>query len=91
MIADELEIIDKNLTFGGGYDEYGDMNIKGVDSFYLQGYEIKAIQELSQINEIQEKEVQELKNMILQLQGEISILKQQLQELKNLINLKATN
>lgn len=76
VIADELEIIDKNLTFGGGYDEYGDMNIKGVDSFYLQGYEIKAIQELSQINEIQEKEVQELKNMILQLQGEISILKQ---------------
>ena len=81
VIADELEIIDKNLTFGGGYDEYGDMNIKGVDSFYLQGYEIKAIQELSQINEIQEKEVQELKNMILQLQGEISILKQKLEEL----------
>ena len=39
----------------------------------------------------QEQEIQELKNSNLQLQGEISILKQQLQELKNLINLKATN
>lgn len=39
----------------------------------------------------QEQEIQELKNSNLQLQGEIFILKQQLQELKNLINLKATN
>lgn len=39
----------------------------------------------------QEQEIQDLKNSNLQLQGEISILKQQLQELKNLINLKATN
>jgi len=50
------------------------MNIKSVDSLYLQGYEVKAIQELSQEN-------QKLKNTILSLQGEIAIIKQKLEEL----------
>ena len=62
------------LTFGGGYEEDGSMNIKSVDSLYLQGYEVKAIQELSQEN-------QKLKNTILSLQGEIAIIKQKLEEL----------
>ena len=44
----------------------------------LQGYEIKAIQELSQINQQQKLEIQELKNTLLSLQGELSILKQNL-------------
>ena len=74
FIADELETLDKHFAFGGGYEEDGSMNIKSVDSLYLQGYEVKAIQELSQEN-------QKLKNTIFSLQGEISIIKQKLEEL----------
>lgn len=74
FIADELETLDKHFVFGGGYEEDGSMNIKSVDSLYLQGYEVKAIQELSQEN-------QKLKNTILSLQGEIAIIKQKLEEL----------
>lgn len=74
FIADELETLDQRFTFGGGYEEDGSMNIKSVDSLYLQGYEVKAIQELSQEN-------QKLKNTILSLQGEIAIIKQKLEEL----------
>lgn len=47
VIADELEALDPLLSIGGGYEEDGAMNVKSVDSFYLQGYEIKAIQELA--------------------------------------------
>lgn len=74
FIADELETLDKHFVFGGGYEEDGSMNIKSVDSLYLQGYEVKAIQELSQEN-------QKLKNTIFSLQGEIAIIKQKLEEL----------
>lgn len=69
FISDELELLDTNLVSGGGYEEDGTLNIKCVDTFYLQGYEVKAIQELSQEN-------QKLKNIILSLQGEIAIIKQ---------------
>ena len=49
FIADELETIDPLLVFGGGYidEEHTQMNIKGVETFYLIGYIVKAIQELS--------------------------------------------
>lgn len=47
FIADYLEEIDANMTVGGGYGEDGSMDIKSVDAFYLQAYEVKAIQELS--------------------------------------------
>lgn len=46
MIADELEKLDKNLAFGGGVNEDGSMNVKGIEMFYLMGYIVKAIQEL---------------------------------------------
>ena len=46
MVADELEEIDPLLTQGGGYEEDGSINIKTVNTFYLQGYIVKAIQEL---------------------------------------------
>lgn len=46
IIADWVEEIDPLLVEGGGY-ENGHMNIKSIDMFYLQGYLIKAIQELS--------------------------------------------
>lgn len=39
FIANELETLDSNLIFEGDF--------KAVNSFYLQGYEVKAIQELS--------------------------------------------
>lgn len=54
FIADELEELDSKLSIGGGYDEDGVMNVKSVDTFYLMGYIVKAIQELS-------AEIQELK------------------------------
>ena len=48
MIADEVEKIDPKLATGGGYNEDGSMNIKSIDTFYMMGYLVKAIQELSQ-------------------------------------------
>ena len=47
FIADELEKLDGKLALGGGTNEDGTMNVKSVDAFYLLGYAIKAIQELS--------------------------------------------
>lgn len=47
VVADELEKIDSNLAVGGGYAEDGNMNVKSVNTFYLMGYMLKAIQELS--------------------------------------------
>ena len=47
MIADWMEELDPRFTGGGGYDEDGNMVIKYIDMFYLQGYLIKAIQELA--------------------------------------------
>lgn len=61
FIADELEEIDSNLTIGGGYDSDGTMDIKCVNTFYLQGYEVKAIQELYEEIESLKKEIETLK------------------------------
>ena len=47
MVADELEELDSKLAVGGGYAEDGSMNIKSVDTYYLVGYLVKAVQELS--------------------------------------------
>lgn len=47
VVADELEELDPKLAVGGGYSDDGAMNIKSVDTFYLVGYLLKAIQELS--------------------------------------------
>lgn len=47
IIADELEKVDPGLVRGGGEDESGDIIPKGIDSMYLVGYLIKAVQELS--------------------------------------------
>ena len=56
FIADELEELDGRLSIGGGVDVDGEMNIKTVDTFYLLGYVVKAIQELSeQIQELKDK------------------------------------
>ena len=47
MVADEIEKLDHRLAVGGGYEKDGSMNIKSVDTFYLVGYLVKAVQELS--------------------------------------------
>lgn len=47
IIADELEKVDPGLVRGGGEDESGDIIPKGIDSMYLVGYLVKAVQELS--------------------------------------------
>lgn len=64
FIADELEELDSNLSEGGGYEDAEEkaMDIKSVNTFYLQGYEVKAIQELS--NKVDEllKRIAELEN-----------------------------
>ena len=51
FVADEMEEVDENFTFGGGYEEDGSMNVKGIDTFYLVGYVVKAIQELREMVE----------------------------------------
>lgn len=62
FVADELEQIDKRFSIGGGIDSEGRMNIKCVDDFYMLGYVVKAIQELSVEN-------RELKNRIKKLEA----------------------
>ena len=46
MIADELEKLDKNLVFGGGMNDDGTINVKGIDIPCILAYIIGAIQEL---------------------------------------------
>lgn len=62
FIADELEELDSRLAVGGGENEDGEMNIKGVDMFYMLGYVVKAIQELSQENELLKDKIKTLEN-----------------------------
>lgn len=65
FVADELEELDENLSVGGSdeVDETGlPKNPKCVNTFYLQGYEVKAIQELSQEN----KELKEIISKLLE-------------------------
>ena len=78
FIADELEEIDLFMSDGeGGYDENGNINIKSVDSFYLQGYEIKSIQELHQLINTQQQQIDLLQSTLNVVLKEIQQLKQQ--------------
>ena len=47
FIADELEQLDPKFAVGGGMTEDGEINAKVVDTFYLIGYIVKALQEMS--------------------------------------------
>lgn len=68
FIADYLEEIDPNLSVGDKtQDENGNPIYKSVNTFYLQGFEIKAIQELSQQNDELKKEINLLKEEIKKL------------------------
>lgn len=48
VVADEIEKLDPRLAYGGGYEKDGSMIVKSVDTFYLMGYLVKAVQELSE-------------------------------------------
>ena len=59
MIADEVEELDPHFLNpgGGGIDNFGEINPKTIDTYYVMNYMIKAIQELS-------AEVDELKTQL---------------------------
>ena len=69
FVADYLEKIDPNLSVGDkAQDEDGNPIYKSVNTFYLQGYEVKAIQELSKQNDELKEEIKLLKEEIKKLQ-----------------------
>lgn len=71
FIADELEQLDDRFSYGGGEDENGKPNYKSIDTLYMLGYTVKAIQELAEENKL--------------LKKEINSIKSELDEIKNLI------
>ena len=71
FIADELEQLDDRFSYGGGEDENGKPNYKSIDTLYMLGYTVKAIQELSEENKLLKKEIKSIKS--------------ELDEIKNLI------
>ena len=75
FIADELEELDEKLSVGGGYDENGTMNVKSVDTFYLLGYLVKAVQELSAWNDDLLFHIKENNFRIVELEREVKKLK----------------
>ena len=82
FIADELKELDNNLSIGGNSDELDENGLsidpKCVNTFYLQGYEVKAIQEISnKVNNKEdtlEKENNKLKDIINQLLERVTTL-----------------
>ena len=62
--------------FVGGSDELNETSLpidpKCVNTFYLQGYEVKAIQELSSKVDTLEKENEELKSRLTKLEDKLS-------------------
>lgn len=66
MVVDEMEKdVDPRMRIGGGEDEDGNISYKSVDTFYLQGYEVKAIQELH-------AEIRALKGQLKELKSKIA-------------------
>ena len=78
FIADELKELDERLSVGGNSDKVDKNGLpidpKCVNTFYLQGYEVKAIQELSNKVDTLEKENNELKDIINQLLERVTTL-----------------
>lgn len=64
FIADYLQEVDERLAVGGGYEEDGTPNYKTVDNFYMQGYIVKALQELSTENKELKSEIGELRKSV---------------------------
>ena len=79
VIADELEKIDPHFVLKGtgGYIDSKDgkeqeINVKCVDTFYLDGYYTKAFQELLEIIKMQQKQIDAQEKRINQLEELIS-------------------
>lgn len=72
FVADELEELDDKLVVGGGWEdeEHTQMNVKGVDTFYMMGYVVKGMQELSEQIKALTEENKELKRQIEGLKRE---------------------
>ena len=64
FIADELEKIDPKLSVGGGTERDGTIHYKSVDTFYMMGYLVKAVQELSAQNAKLTAELNALKEVV---------------------------
>lgn len=62
FIADELEQLDDRFSYGGGEDENGKPTYKSIDTLYMLGYTVKAIQELSEENKLLKKEIESIKS-----------------------------
>lgn len=62
FIADELEQLDDRFSYGGGEDENGKPSYKSIDTLYMLGYTVKAIQELSEENKLLKKEIESIKS-----------------------------
>lgn len=70
FVADELEEIDPSFVDegSGGYNKFGDINPKSVNNFYMLGYIVKAMQEMSE-------QIEDLKAQNAKLEKEIKALK----------------
>jgi hypothetical protein len=66
FIADELEELDNRFVINGGSTggENPVEDVKCVNMFYLEGYIVKAIQEQQAIIDEQQKEINDLKNIL---------------------------
>ena len=78
FVADELEELDPLFSLGGGYDEDGNMDVKGVDTFYMMGYVVKGMQEICAIDAEQNIRLTELDGKYMSHEAQIESLQQQL-------------
>lgn len=92
FVADELELIDSALAIGGGWDEDGNIDAKGVNEFYLVGYLTKGIQELHS-TQIEQSDTlltlesrQDEQQIIIDMQADkIAVLEKRIKELEKSI------
>lgn len=82
FVADYLEQQDDYLAIGGGYDEDGNMDEKVVNDFYLMGYAIKGIQELSAITTRADARLNDVETIARSTQSEVDSLKSQVSSLQ---------
>lgn len=69
FIADELEQLDDRFSYGGGEDENGKPTYKSIDTLYMLGYTVKAIQELSEENKLLKKEISSIKEELMEIKN----------------------
>ena len=87
FVADELEELDPLFSLGGGYDEDGNMDVKGVDTFYMMGYVVKGIQEICSADNERDEKIQSNEARVDSLQTQLNEAMNQIAELKKLVEL----